>query len=51
MDATRKARLSPLFFPTGGGNPNLAESVERELREAEDSLFERVTQRAAHSPE
>ena len=31
-------------------NPNLAESVERELRDAEDVLFERVMQRADHLP-
>ena len=31
-------------------NSNLAESVERELREAEDLVFERVMQRADHLP-
>jgi phosphatidylserine/phosphatidylglycerophosphate/cardiolipin synthase-like enzyme len=29
-------------------NPNLAESVEQDLREAEDLIFERVMQRAGH---
>jgi phosphatidylserine/phosphatidylglycerophosphate/cardiolipin synthase-like enzyme len=31
-------------------NPNLAESVERELRDAEDLIFERVVQQAGHRP-
>ena len=31
-------------------NPNLAESVERELRDVEDLVFERVMQRADHLP-
>ena len=31
-------------------NPNLAEAVERELRDAEDLIFERVMQRADHLP-
>ena len=31
-------------------NSNLAESVERELRDAEDLVFERVMQRADHLP-
>jgi phosphatidylserine/phosphatidylglycerophosphate/cardiolipin synthase-like enzyme len=31
-------------------NSNLAESVERELREAEDMVFQRVMQRADHLP-
>jgi hypothetical protein len=31
-------------------NPNLAESIERELREVEDLLFERVLHRTGHRP-
>jgi phosphatidylserine/phosphatidylglycerophosphate/cardiolipin synthase-like enzyme len=31
-------------------NPNLAESVEHELRDVEDLIFERVMQRAGHRP-
>jgi hypothetical protein len=31
-------------------NPNLAEAIERELREVEDLVFERVMQRASHLP-
>jgi PLD-like domain len=47
---SRSAENANLEFGVLIDNPYLAEAVERELREVEDSLFERVMQRAVHWP-